>query len=162
PEECSQHLEVLRRLEDQAYDDRWQAALPPGPPGRPTRETSLPHQLRLNGLPRLDPVFDTLIDHPAVLPYLRELVGLPQLINTCSISKAPGAQPGGWHRGVPVTDYSYRNGEIRTRMLNCVYFLTDNGPEDGCLVALPGSHKSSFDLRWNDYPGLELPGAAPV
>ena len=47
-------------------------------------------------------------------------------------------------------------------MFNMVYFLTDNGPEDGCVVALPGSHKSNFELAWNDYPGLEMPGALPV
>jgi hypothetical protein len=161
-EECTAYLEALQRLEDQRYEDRWLETLGPGPPGRPTRETSLPNQLRLNGLPRLDPIFDGLIDPPRVLPYLREFVGLPQLINTWSISKVRGAEPGGWHRGVPTTDYSFRNGEIRSRMLNVVYFLTDNGPEDGCVVALPGSHKSSFDLKWGDYDGLEMPGAVPV
>lgn len=160
--ECAAYRETLECLESQRYEDPWLASLPPGPPGRPTRETALPHQLRLNGLPRLDPLFDTLIDPPRVLPYLREFVGLPQLINTWSISKSPRAEPGGWHRGVPTTDYSYRNGEIRTRMLNVVYFLTDNGPDDGCIVALPGSHKSNLDLTWRDYYGLEMPGAAVV
>jgi hypothetical protein len=160
--ECAHYLETLQRLERREYEDRWQESLPPGPAGRPTKETQVPNQLRLNGLPRLDPLFDALIDHPRVLPLLKAFVGLPQLINTWSISKTPGAEPGGWHRGVPTTDYSYRNGEIRSRMLNVVYFLTDNGPEDGCVVALPGSHKSSFDLKWNEYYGLELPGSAPV
>ena len=61
------------------------------------------------------------------------------------------AQQGGWHRGVSTTDYSYRNGDIRSRMLNVVFLLTDNGPEDGCIVALPGSHKSNFDLRFTNY-----------
>jgi hypothetical protein len=162
PGECSRYLETLRRLEERTYEDRWLESLPPGPPGRPTRETNMPGQLRLNGLPRLDPVYDELIDPPRLLPLLREFVGLPQLINTWSISKWPGAEPGGWHRGVPTTDYSFRDGEIRSRMLNVVYFLTDNGPEDGCVVALPGSHKSSFDLRWGEYYGLGLPGATPV
>ncbi len=162
PAECDAYLETLRGLENRTYEDRWLQSLPPGPPGRPTRETGLENQLRLNGLPRLDPIFDGLIDHPRTLPLLREFVGLPQLINTWSISKTAGAEPGGWHRGVPTTDYSYRNGEIRSRMLNVVFFLTDNGPEDGCVVALPGSHKSNFDLTWKDYYGLDLPGAAAV
>jgi phytanoyl-CoA dioxygenase PhyH len=161
-QDCARFMEVLRRLEGQTYADPWQSALEPGPPGRPTRETALPCQLRLNGLPRLDPLFDSLIDHPRVVPYLREFMGLPQLINTWSISKEKGAEPGGWHRGVPPTDYSCRNGEIRSRMLNVVFFLTDNGPDDGCIVALPGSHKSSFDLAWKEYYGLGLPGSVPV
>lgn len=162
PGECARYIAVLERLEEATYDDSWLASLPPGPAGRPTRETTQPGQVRLNGLPRLDLAFDELIDPPRILPLLREFVGLPQLINTWSISKWPGAAPGGWHRGVPTTDYSYRNGEIRSRMLNVVFFLTDNGPEDGCIVALPGSHKSSFDLTWRDYSGLDLPGAAAV
>jgi hypothetical protein len=162
PEECASYLAVLRRLEEGSYEDAWQTALPPGPPGRPTRETGQPHQVRLNGLPRLDPTFDTLIDHPRVLPYLQAFVGLPQLINTWSISKWEGSKTAGWHRGVPPTDYQCRNGEIRSRMLNVVYFLTDNGPEDGCMVALPGSHKNGIDLRWGDYPGLVMPGARAI
>jgi hypothetical protein len=162
PSECAEFRELLARLEAAEYADPWQAALPPGPPGRPTKETGQARQVRLNGLPRLDPAFDVLIDHPRVLPYLQEFVGLPQLINTWSIAKWEGARPGGWHRGVPPTDYSCRGGEIRSRMLNVVYFLTDNGPEDGCMVALPGSHKNGIDLPWQQYPGLTMPGALAV
>ena len=162
PEECMAYLDVLNILESQTYQDRWVEFLGPGPPPRPTRESNRPDQIRLNGLPRLHSIFDRLIDHPHLLPYLREFVGEPQLINTWSISKFCGAQQGGWHRGVPTTDYSYHNGVIRSRMFNIVYFLTENGPEDGCIVALPGSHKSNFDLTWRNYSGLELPGTVPV
>ncbi|MCZ6680729.1 MAG: phytanoyl-CoA dioxygenase family protein [Candidatus Poribacteria bacterium] len=159
PDECAEFLGVIKHLEGQTFEDKWMEAVGPG---RPTRETSRRHQIRLNGLPRLDSIFDRLIDHPRVVPYLREFVGEPQLINTWSISKFHGAQQGGWHRGVPTTDYSYRNGVIRSRMFNLVYFLTDNGPEDGCIVALPGSHKSNFDLTWQNYSRLELPGTVAV
>ena len=159
PAECGALNGVLQELEEREYEDAWQQALPPGAVGRPTRETQIPHQVRLNGLPNLDPSFDGLIGHPEVLPYLRAFMGEPQLINTWSIAKDQGTPSGGWHRGVPTTDYSYRDGHIRTRMLNTVYFLTDNGPDDGSVVALPGSHKSSFDLHWRDYQGLEMPGS---
>jgi ectoine hydroxylase-related dioxygenase (phytanoyl-CoA dioxygenase family) len=158
-EECAEYLNVLQSLEQQTYEDLWMETYGSG---RPTREMNRQHQIRLNGLPRLDSIFDQLIDHPRILPYLYELVGEPQLINTWSISKFNGAQQGGWHRGVPTTDYSYHNGVIRSRMFNVVYFLTDNGPDDGCIVAVPGSHKSNFDLNWRDYSGLDLPGAIPV
>ena len=162
PAECERLLASLRQLEAQDYEDAWQEALGPGPAGRPTREQNRVHQVRLNGLPRLDAAFDGLIDHPRALPYLHEFVGAAQLINTWSISKEQGAQPGGWHRGVPTADYACSRGRISSRMFNMVYFLTDNGAEDGCVVALPGSHKSNFELAWNDYPGLQLPGALPV
>ena len=161
-EECAAYLEKLRQSESREYADEWQEGLGAGKSGRPTKETNFVHQLRLNGLPRLDPLFDKLIDHPRILPYLREFVGDAQLINTWSISKEKGCEQGGWHRGVPTDDYSYNNGRMRTTMFNVVFFLTDNGAEDGCIVALPGAHKSNFDLQWRQYKGLDLPGAVAV
>ena len=155
-------LDILAELEERTYEDEWMASLGDGPPPRPTKETTRPDQVRLNGLPRLDPVFDRLIDHPRILPYLNEFVGEPQLINTWSISKFQGAEPGGYHRGVQPTDHTYRAGVIRTRMLNTVYFLTENGPDDGCLVAVPGVHKGNIDLNWREYRGLDLPGSVAV
>ena len=118
-EECGEYLETLSKLESQTYEDKWMETVGPG---RPTRETNRIHQIRLNGLPRLHSIFDGLIDHPRIMPYLYEFVGEPQLINTWSISKFCGAEQGGWHRGVPTTDYSYSNGVIRSRMFNVVFF----------------------------------------
>ena len=160
-EECERYLTALTALEEREYDDGWIAARGLET-GRLTKELKRANQVRLNGIVRLDPAFDGLIDHAQILPYLKEFVGDPQLINSWSITKFKGAVHSGWHRGVPTSDYSYHDGEARSRMFNTVFFLTDNGPEDGCVVALPGSHKSSFDLRYQDYEGLELPGAAPL
>ena len=181
-DECEEYLDAVRRQEEADHADQWMEAVGAGRPTRETPESTWPagqgelkrQQIRLNGLPRLAPIFDRLIDHPRVLPYLNEFVGeqkrqsgasgtvAPQLINTWSISKSVDAQSLGWHRGKPQVDYSYDNGVIRTRMLNVAYFLTENGPEDGCLVALPGSHKSNFDLPWGNYDTSELPGAVAV
>lgn len=161
-DECAAMRDVLYRLESQEYEDAWQADLPEGLTGRATREHMTPQQVRLNGLPRLDPIFDRLIAHPAVVPYLNAFVGEPQLINTWSISKDQHTPQGGWHRGVPTSDYAYNRGEIRTRMFNTVYFLTDNGLDDGCVMALPGSHKSNMDLNWSQYDGLDMPGSVAV
>ena len=151
---------MLYGLEKNDYEDRWLEST--GVKGRPTKEVHREHQIRLNGLPRLDPIFDQLIGHEAVLPYLRAFVEGAQLINTWSISKSRGADFNGWHRGVPPTDHTYRNGQIRTRMFNTVYFLTDNGPEDGCVVAIPGSHKSNVDLDLKSRPAYQMPGATPI
>ena len=160
--ECDELLGILQNLEAQDYMDTWQENLPEGIKGRPTRESDVPHQIRLNGLPRLDAGFDRVIAHPAVLPYLNAFVGEPQLINTWSISKHRDTPQGGWHRGVPTSDYTYHRNSIRSRMLNTVYFLTENGAEDGCIMALPGSHKSHMDLTWSQYEGLEMPGSRAV
>ncbi len=110
PNECTALIDVLYHLESQGYSDESQAALPEGQTGRPTRESQASHQMRLNGLPRLDPIFDQLIDHSRILPYINAFVGDPQLINTWSISKDQGTPQGGWHRGVPTSDYVYHRG----------------------------------------------------
>ena len=160
--ECASLLSTLQRLEEEKFPDSWLDSVPEDVVARPTRETKIGQQLRLNGMPILDPVFDLLIAHPTITPYLHAFMGDPQLINTWSISKKKDSKQGGWHRGVPTTDYSYDRGMIRTRMLNTVYFLTDNGLHDGSMMALPGSHKSNLDLKWSEHDGLEMPGSVPV
>jgi len=162
-EECREILAAVRRAESKEYDDSpWlDYARRFGKP-LPTKMKD-PNSIRMNGLFRCDHVFDKLIDHPKVLPRLKEFMGDPQIINTWSISKEKGHDAGnGWHRGLDPHHYSYRNGTIRSHMLNVVWFLTDNGPDDGCMTAVPGSHKNNIDLPWNDYHGLKLPGAVAV
>lgn len=161
PEECRTLLDALRRLEAQEYDERWVQERG-GKHSMPTRYVMSKESVRMNGLLRLDPAFDVVIDQPRVLARLQAFMGEPQLANTWAISKSHGTPEGGWHRGIQPNDYSVRNGEIRSRMLNVVIFLTDNGPEDGCVVAVPGSHKNNFDLPWGDYHGLAMPGSVPV
>ncbi len=161
-EECAAFRATLERLEGQHFEDAWIGEVKAEGEPAPTCDRRAPGSVHFNGLLRLDSSFDRLIDHPAVFPCLQDFMGEPQLMNTWSILKSRGAGAGGWHRGVEPYNYTYRNGVIRSRMLNVVYFLTDNGPEDGCIVAIPGSHKCNLDLAWGDYKGLELPGSIPV
>ena len=59
----------------------------------------------MNVLPRLDPVIDGLIAHPAILPYLKEFMGEPQLVNTWAISKLDAAvYSRAFHRRTKGTD----------------------------------------------------------
>jgi hypothetical protein len=162
--DCEHFRARVKHYEDSAPDD---AALRErnnrtGKPCQPTLELQSSLK-RLNGLLRLDSAFDALIAHPKVAPYLEAFIDGPQLVNTWSISKFKGEEGrGGWHRGVQPFHYSCRNGRIRTIMLNVIWFLTDNGPEDGCLVALPGGHKSNLDLEWGKYRSTNLPGARRI
>lgn len=126
------------------------------------------HVVQLNGLPKIDHscVFDTLIAHPHVLPYLDAFVGDPQLVNTWSLSKRQGAggETGGWHGGLEPRHYAVDvGGQVRTQMLNVVYSLTDNGPGDGEMAVMPGSHKSNFPFAHRaDLPTTEMPGSQHV
>jgi len=157
-EECQSLLETIENIKE-----RFAAHPEDVPPGKsPAFETATPGQIRFNGLFRMDPAFDKLIDQPGVLQYLKTFMSQPHLGNAWMIQKSIGAASGGWHRGVTPIDYAFRNGQSRTRMLNVVYFLTDNGPDDGCVVAIPGSHKCNLDLNWGNYHGLEMPGSVPV
>lgn len=157
-------LEEVRRIEQLDTDKTdavWRKPRPDGRTSQPTKQRD-PGFLRMNGLFRLSDKFDRLIDYPTVFPLLVEFMGEPQIVNSWSISKSLGNDNGWWHRGVEPEQYSVRRGRIRSRMLNTVYFLTDNGPEDGCMCVIPGGHKSQFDLEWNKTRGLDLPGSVPV
>ncbi|MCH2665391.1 hypothetical protein MK139_13730, partial [bacterium] len=81
------------------HDESWADGLPVVTAKHFIRDFNIENQVRLNGLPRLDPIFDELIAHPAILPYLKEFMGDPQLVNTWSISKYEGREATGWHNG---------------------------------------------------------------
>ncbi|HYE05545.1 MAG TPA: phytanoyl-CoA dioxygenase family protein [Planctomycetota bacterium] len=147
--ECDSLAAAVRRLEDAPRDDdAWRARLRPEnrAAAAPTRWEQAAFGVRMNGLLRLDPIFHALIDHPRVLPLLRSFMDRPQLINTWSIAKRGGTGDNGWHRGASPLSYWCRDGQIRTTMLNVVWFLSRNGPEDGCMMIAPGSHKSGLAL----------------
>lgn len=146
------------------HDESWADGLPVVTAKHFIKDTNVEHQIRLNGLPRLDPVFDRLIAHPSILPYLQEFMGEPQLVNTWSISKYAGRDATRWHNGLPTEEYTVRNGVIRSPMVNVVTMLTPNHPGDGCFAVIPGSHKKNFNLdyqRWGS-AGLDTPGAIEI
>jgi hypothetical protein len=155
-------LDEITRQEKLEHDDnRWNPTAHGGKPDLPTKMVN-DTQIRLNGLLRMSPVFDRCIDYPTVIPYLYGFLPNAQLGNSWSISKGLGVPPGGWHSGFPAEEYWVRNGRINTRSVNTVYFLTDNGPNDGCMAVIPGSHKANFGLDTTWGAGLDAPGSIPV
>jgi len=159
-DDCDHFRGLVRDLECQDYQDDWKTAAAPGPTMM-TKHEAMP-RLQLNGLLRLHADFDRLIDDPRVLPYLEEFMERPQLTNSWTICKGPGCQSGWWHRDNQPQQYWVRNGRIHSTMMNVIWCLDDNGPEDGCLLALPGSHKSAFDLDANSCPGGKVPGMQAI
>ena len=145
------------------HDESWADGLPVVAGKHFIKDLNIENQVRLNGLPRLDPIFDPLIAHPAILPYLKEFMGEPQLVNTWSISKYEGRDATGWHNGLPTDEYLVRGDKIYSPMVNVVTMLTPNHPGDGCFCVIPGSHKRNFDLdpKWKE-AGLDTPGAIEV
>ena len=145
------------------HDETWAQGLPIVTAQHFIKDLNIENQVRLNGLPRLDPVFDQLIAHPSVLPYLQEFMGEPQLVNTWSISKYEGRGATGWHHGLPTEEYTVHNSVIRSPMLNVATMLTPNHSGDGCFTVIPGSHKKNFNLdpKWRT-AGLDTPGAIEI
>jgi ectoine hydroxylase-related dioxygenase (phytanoyl-CoA dioxygenase family) len=158
-ERCGRYVEELDRLFDQEYDDAWLQV--EGVKGQTTVQLT-EGQRRINGLPLWTNVFDEVISFAPIVDRLRAWMQAPQLVNTWAIDKTIGTPWGGWHRGLNPDDYSVRSGNVRSRMLNCVFMLTDNDEEDGCLAVVPGAHKSQIDLPMADYKGKALPGMVPV
>ena len=152
---CRRYIAELDRLFEQTYDDAW---LQGGAVRGQSTVQLTEGQRRINGLPLWTDVFDDVISCTPVVERLRAWMQQPQLVNTWAIDKTQGCPWGGWHRGLNPDDYTVRASRVRTRMLNCVFLLTDNGPEDGCLAVVPGAHKSQVDLALADYRGRELPG----
>ncbi|MCJ8331371.1 MAG: phytanoyl-CoA dioxygenase family protein [Lentisphaeria bacterium] len=150
-------LEKTLDYQSRDFDDKWCT----NETSQRTKEIS-EQQIRLNGLLRIDPIYDELISHSGVLPYLQAFMNEPQLINTWSISKTKGCPSAAWHRGVNPTDYYEQNELPKSRMLNVVWMLSDNGPGDGNLAVIPASHKANYKLDWNKYPEGELPGAQVI
>jgi len=156
-------LAEIERLESMEFDISHFRPSPNDKEPDPVKQAGAQGEsIRLNSLLRISTAFDRLIDYPAVLPYLQAFMNGPQLGNAWSISKFNGTGVGGWHRGLSPEQYTVRHGKINTRMLNTVYFLTENGPDDGCMAVIPGGHKSNFDLDWGAAPGTELTGATKV
>jgi ectoine hydroxylase-related dioxygenase (phytanoyl-CoA dioxygenase family) len=110
------------------------------------------------------PLFETLIDHSKVMPYIREMINHHSLRMThaYAIIRSKGdATP--LHRGrFPVAGqcrYRFEGGRFYCQMIKVVYLLTDLREGDGGFSVIPGSHKSNlpcvyFDKQTNrrDHP----------
>ena len=120
------------------------------------------HYIRLNSLDELDPLFRSLVYHPHILSYLQEFMKKPKYRGSWGIANSQGPHFSSWHAGHEPYDYSFNDGIIRSLSINTGWFLSRNGPNDGCLLVVPGSHKANLKLNFKSYPGIKLPGSVRV
>ncbi len=95
------------------------------------------------------PIFQGMIDHPTVLPYLIELLGPKVRIDhDYAIFMEKGESRGRLHGGDNGSEgdhwYTYRDGVIRTGLTVVTYFGAPAGPGDGGFCCIPGTHKTNF------------------
>jgi ectoine hydroxylase-related dioxygenase (phytanoyl-CoA dioxygenase family) len=107
-----------------------------------------------------DPIFLQMVDHPAVLPILQQLVGeAPILIDNDAELTPHHNTPKQWHRGVGVHGYWYENGRFACTMVKCIWYLSDLKKGENCTRIVPGSHKSRVAEPYpNGDRAADLPG----
>ena len=96
-----------------------------------------------------DEPFRRLIAHPAVVPYLADILG-PRFRydHGHAMLMTRGGRPLDLHGGrvpwEPAISYEVAAGRIHCGLVVAHYALCDVSPGDGGFCVLPGSHKSSF------------------
>jgi ectoine hydroxylase-related dioxygenase (phytanoyl-CoA dioxygenase family) len=110
--------------------------------------------------------FRDLIDHPVLMPYLKEWVDarvrIDHVYPIFATAGAPrGALHGGGHHSDSLFYYHADPSGIRTGLVAASWALTDNPPGEGGFMCIPGSHKAAF-ARPESYDDLviEVPLAA--
>lgn len=98
------------------------------------------------------PAYQTLLDHPQVLPYLIGMLGpYFRLDHDYLICMDPGASRGPLHGGMggmPDWWYACHDGVIRNGLSTLLYCLTPATAGEGGFVCIPGSHKSRVYMRF--------------
>ena len=136
-----------------------QRLMPPGP--------SIESQRFGDEFLRWDAGFRDLLDHRAVLPALRDLLGtFLRLDHAYGIRMAPRSSGLGLHGGGTPFDpsqyYLHRGGRMYNGLTTVTWSLVDSGPGEGGFGCIPGSHKAEEPLP-PEIPGewvREVPLAA--
>jgi hypothetical protein len=117
-----------------------------------------------------------MVDHPALLPAIVELMGpdiklrtseldirppLRQVDPTAEIGRNRWGEPEQWHIDGPLYGYPDVDGLLPMMEVRAGYYLTDlRHPDSGCLCVFRGSHR--LDYRLLAQPGFRVPSSALV
>lgn len=93
--------------------------------------------------------FRALVEHPKLMPYLREAVGDGFRYDHGHIMLLRrGATTLGLHGGntpfSPVEYYLFKDGHMFNGLVAIAISLVDAGPDDGGFACIPGSHKANY------------------
>jgi ectoine hydroxylase len=96
-----------------------------------------------------EPALEELIDHPAVLPKVRALLGERFVLQAAWCTVLPAnASHVGWHQdGSSAYDFKQLGYPVPLLQLRASYNLTDQSEENmGNMIMIPGSHRSPVPL----------------
>ncbi len=119
-------------------------------------------------------IFERLIDHPAWIGLVRHYLGANEpfihedFLNLRGKGGYIGIHSGGWKSDGRVRS-GVQNGNWCVQYMSLIVALNDIGPGDGATVAIPGSHKSSFQhpqqvegVGITKRPGQEVEGTVEL
>ena len=101
-----------------------------------------------------------LIDHPAVIDVLHEVIGPDVRLENCNcIWRTKGEEHGDLHGGGPqqadpIFGYRVKNGRIHAGMVRVIFELSDIELDDQSTHFIVGSHKAEFEMH-DDHLSLE-------
>ena len=112
--------------------------------------------------------FCDLLDHPGVLPYLREIIGDGfRLDHYYGIYMRDGTAGLRLHGGLtpfdPTQQYAFKDGRMYNGLIVVGWNLTDTGPGRGGFLCVPGSHKANLPVpeEYVHEPELAKPVVVP-
>lgn len=110
-----------------------------------------PHNIRVNNLPDMDPIFVELLRHPRAMPIVHAMVGEEALVSNFSANVAlPGSGSMNIHSDQALVAPSPWN---ECWLMNIIWCLDDVRAENGGTLYIPGSHH--FRER-GDLPAKEV------
>lgn len=111
--------------------------------------------------------FLELVDHPAILPFVAEVLGANVFVQHCHLDVHPPEPPDGqrpwmWHQDGGVVNRDLETDPRPRLSVKIAYFLTDvSEPGRGNFVVMPGSHPcNQIERPLSD--DNDLPGAVPI
>ena len=112
------------------------------------------HNIRLNQLPKLDPLFIELLRYPSTLPIAQAILGDDVIVSNFTGNIAyPGAGPMNIHSDQALVAPAPWN---ESWALNLIWCLDDVREENGATLYLPGSHRftTKADVPQDPFPLL--------
>lgn len=98
-----------------------------------------PHNIRVNNLPDMDPIFVELLRHPRALPIVHAMLGENALVSNFSANVAlPGSASMNIHADQALVAPAPWN---QCWLMNVIWCLDDVRAENGGTLYIPGSHR---------------------
>lgn len=112
-------------------------------------------------------VFESLIDPPATVPLVEEMIGGPLRLDAMHFMARTTGRGTVLHHGyselLAYSEYALNRGRFECVSVKIGYALSDAGLDDGPFTVIPGSHKSNFAVPGNrELPQADDPLVEPV